>query len=377
MTVAANQTVDTAIGNTLIAQLPPLSPGESFIVIVVGSLILATVIEFVGSRGVRKLLSRTNTDIDNIIFDELHLPLYVSVALFGLYVATIPLELGAPWNFYLRALTLSVIILFWSRALMRGGNRFFSHIKESEKNYEFAHIFENVWTFIVLIVMVFTFLSIWRVNITPLLASAGVAGVVIGFAAKDTVSNLFGGIALYFDNTYKVGDYIVLDSGEKGTVTDIGIRSTTVVTRGEVMITIPNAVLNSSKVINESNPEDRKRISVPIGIAYGTDIDMFEELVLEIAEEEELVLGHPSPRMRFRGFGDSALDYDLLCWVEAPLKDRKAQHELNREIYKQLNAAGMEIPYPKRDVYMREEAAEHARKQEQEEVVKTATDDDE
>lgn len=361
---AANSTLEQVV----LSQLPPLTPWQSFLLIAVLSLVVAKIVQVTGSRFVSSLLQRTSGSLDDILFKELHAPIYLTVAVGGLYLATLPLQLPMRIDTVLQSVILSVIVLIWSRAFIRTGNQFFAHMKESEKNYEFAHIFENIWTFIVLIVAVFALLSVWEVDITPLLASAGVAGVVIGFAAKDAVANLFGGIALYFDDTYKVGDYIVLDSGESGTVVDIGIRSTTIITRDEVMITIPNSVLNSSRVINESNPKERKRISVPVSVAYGTDIDKFEDIVTDIAKEEDMVLGHPSPRMRFRNLGESGLEYELLCWVEAPLQDKKTRHRLNREVYKQLNAAGIEIPYPKRDVYMRQEAAEDARQQEAEQA---------
>jgi small-conductance mechanosensitive channel len=332
------------------------------------SIVLAKVLQMVGSRFVSTLLERTGSDMDDVLFEELHAPLYITVFVGGLYIATLPLQLPLHIDSLLQASALSLIVIIWTRTVIRTGNRFFTLVQESERDYEFVHIFENIWTFIVLIVALFSLLAIWEIDVTPLLASAGVAGVVIGFAAKDAVANLFGGIALFFDDTYKVGDYIVLDSGDAGTVVDIGIRSTTIVTRDEVMVTIPNAVLNSSKVINESNPRERKRVTVPIGIAYGSNIDEFEDIVLEIAENDDFVLGHPSPRIRFREFGDSALKYDLLCWVEEPLRDVKAVHSLNRKIYKALNAAGIEIPYPKRDVYMRQEAAEEARERDQDEI---------
>jgi small-conductance mechanosensitive channel len=112
-------------------------------------------------------------------------------------------------------------------------------------------------------------------------------------------------------------------------------------------------VLNSAKIINRSAPQHRKRIRVPIGVAYGTDIDEFEALVVDIALDQNLALDSPKPRMRLRRFGDSALEYELLCWVNNPTKEARARHFLNREIYKGLNAADIEIPYPKRDLSVR------------------------
>lgn len=355
-TITANQTVNetvTATFQQIIAEhLAALSPVESFAVILVFSLVMAKIIQVAGARLARQVLGRTESELDTIVFEELHAPLYITVAVSGAYFATIALRLPEPLLFYVRGIVATIIVVIWSRAFIRTGNRFLKHMQESSKRPGFAHIFENIWTFIILIFAVFALLSAWNIDVTPLLASAGVAGIVVGFAARDAVANLFGGIALYFDDTYNVGDYIVLESGEEGTVVDIGIRSTTIITRDDITASIPNSVLNSSMVINESAPKERKRITVPVGVAYGTDIDKLEEVLTDVAEEEENVLGHPTPRVQFREFGDSALQYVLLCWVEAPLKDLRTKHELNRKIYTRLDEEGIEIPFPQRDIHM-------------------------
>ncbi|MDR9429890.1 MAG: mechanosensitive ion channel family protein [Natronomonas sp.] len=229
-------------------------------------------------------------------------------------------------------------------------NRVVAAVNEEGARFDFAPVFSNVWTLAVLVGSVGTLLWLWGIQITPLLGAAGVAGIAVGFAAKDTVANFFGGIALYFDDTYKIGDYIVLDDGTAGTVVKVGVRSTTLLTRDEVLVTVPNAALNAAKVTNESAPQRRRRVRIPIGVAYGTDIDAFEELAVDVALSEPMVLDSPKPRGRFRSFGDSALQYELLCWVNGPTRRRRVQHELNRALYDALNAAEIEIPYPKRDV---------------------------
>jgi small-conductance mechanosensitive channel len=133
-------------------------------------------------------------------------------------------------------------------------------------------------------------------------------------------------------------------------VVKVGVRSTTLQTRDEVLVTVPNSVLNAAKIINESAPQRRRRIRIPIGVAYGTDIDRFEELAVELAREESLVLDTPRPRTRFRRFGDSALEYELLCWVRSPIRAARATHQLNRGIYRRLDELGIGVPFQKVDV---------------------------
>ena len=147
---------------------------------------------------------------------------------------------------------------------------------------------------------------------------------------------------------------MVLDSGEAGTVVKVGVRSTTLLTRDEVLVTVPNSVSNVARITTESAPQRRKRIRVPVGVAYGTDLDAFEACVVDLAGAESLVLDTTKPRMHLRRFGDSALEYELLYWVGSPTRTAKATHRLNRAIYGALTAEGIEIPYPKRDGTVRD-----------------------
>ena len=115
-------------------------------------------------------------------------------------------------------------------------------------------------------------LLIWGVDPTAWLASAGVIGIAVGFAARDTLANLFSGLFIVADAPYKIGDYIVLDTGERGEVTHLGIRSTRLLTRDDVEVTIPNAIIANAKIINESGgPWEKHRIRLPVGVAYGSD----------------------------------------------------------------------------------------------------------
>jgi len=347
--------------SSLLGLFEGLTALEATVAVLVVSVAAAVAMEFIILRIAYRYVSNTATEYDNIVISSLRAPLVITAALVGIYVLTQIPAVRASVLLDPRVLddllgrpSLSVIILVWAYAANNVVNRIVAAVNEEGNRFDFAPVFSNVWTLAVLVGALGTLLWLWGIEITPLLGAAGVAGIAVGFAAKDTVANFFGGIALYFDDTYKLGDYIVLEDGTAGTVIKVGVRSTTLLTRDEVMVTVPNAALNASKVTNESAPQSRRRVRVPVGVAYGTDIDAFEELAVEIALSESLVLDSPKPRARFRSFGDSALQYELLCWVNGPTRRRRAQHELNRALYKGLNAAGIEIPYPKRDVTVRD-----------------------
>jgi len=339
------------------ALVADLTAVEATVAVLVVSVIAALGMEYVVLRVARRFVSTTDSAYDDIVIASLRAPLVVTAALAGVFVLTqvpavresVLLDPQLLDDIFGRP-SLSVILLVWAYAANAVVNRLVAEVNAEGGRFDFAPVFSNIWTLAVLVGSAGTLLWLWGIEITPLLGAAGVAGIAVGFAAKDTVSNFFGGIALYFDDTYKIGDYIVLDDGTAGTVSKVGVRSTTLLTRDEVLVTVPNAALNASKVTNESAPQSRRRVRVPIGVAYGTDVDAFEALAIEVLQAEPLVLDSPKPRARLRSFGDSALQYELLCWVSGPTRRRRAQHELNRALYKALAAADVEIPYPKRDV---------------------------
>jgi len=153
-----------------------------------------------------------------------------------------------------------------------------------------------------------------------------------------------------------VGDYIVLDSGERGRVTQVGLRSTRLLTRDDIEVTLPNAQIANAKIVNESGgPWEKERVRVDVGVAYGSDVDQVRHVLLEVAAEVDHVCAQPTPRVRFVAFGDSALVFHLLCWIDEPVLRGACIDALNTAIYKRFQQAGIEIPFPQRDVHLKKE----------------------
>lgn len=201
----------------------------------------------------------------------------------------------------------------------------------------------------------FVFVS-WGIDLTTWLASAGIIGIAVGFAAKDTLANLFAGIFILVDAPYKIGDFIVLDDGVRGEVVEIGIRSTRLLTRDDVEITVPNAVIGGAKIVNQtSGRHEKMRVRVTVSVAYGSDIDEVRQILMACAQGVKYVDVDPEPRVRFREFGDSGLNFELQVWIDQPVFRGHVIDELNTRIYKAFNAENIEIPYPKRDVYIKEQ----------------------
>jgi len=216
-------------------------------------------------------------------------------------------------------------------------------------------LFDLLVNVVIIGIAAYALLMVWRIDPTAWLASAGVIGIAVGFAARETLANLFAGFFIIADAPYKVGDYIVFDTGERGEVTKVGMRSTRILTRDDVEVIMPNSAMANAKVVNESGGRwERFRIRIAVGVAYGSDVDEVVALLERVASEHDTVCSDPSPRVRMRGFGDSSLDFELLCWVNQPAERGLVTHQLYMKIYKELNAAGIGIPFPQRDIWVRD-----------------------
>jgi len=182
----------------------------------------------------------------------------------------------------------------------------------------------------------------------------GVIGIAVGFAAKDTLANLISGVSIIADAPYKIGDYIVLDTGERGVVTELGMRSTRLLTRDDVEISIPNAVMGNAKITNESGgPAVEHRIRIPVGVAYGTKPARVVEVLEQIANENGLTVKEPAPRARMRAFADSSINFELLSWIRLPEQRGLVQHQILMEIERRFEEEGIHIPFPQRDIHIR------------------------
>jgi len=344
------QTV-TAYWAAIEGWLLALPAWQAFPVVLVVSLAVAWVVQVGGDAVIRRLTVRIDGDVDDVILRTLHPPLYVTVVIVGSYVAVRTLGLAPRIDLPLRSGTLTVVALIWAVTLTRLGRRVSNAATEGETfDKEVVPIFQNVWTALVAGVAGFFVLSLWDVDVTPLLASAGIIGIIVGLAARDTIANFFGSIALYADGTYKVGDYIVLDSGERGRVEDISIRSTVIRTRDDMLVTVPNSVLNSARITNESTPRRERRVRIPLGVAYDADLDAVEAVLLDVAAAEDLIIDRPKPRVRYREFGDSAVTLELLGWIGDPVLRGRVTHRLVKGVHAAFREHGIEIPFPQREL---------------------------
>lgn len=188
-----------------------------------------------------------------------------------------------------------------------------------------------------------------------LVTGLGIGGIAVALAGREALSNIIGTVMIILDRPFRLGDYIDLQDGERGAVAEVGLRSTRIRTRDDILVSIPNSVIANSKMINESAPVARSRIRIKVGVGYDSDLTQVEHVLLDVAEKNERVLSEPSPRIRFRSFGDSSLEFELLCWIALPAQRGRTTHELNWAIKEEFERRSIEIPFPQRDIHIRSE----------------------
>ena len=335
--------------------------------ILAATIVGAWLIRWILTRLVLGLTRKTSTEIDDHIVRAFGLPLFVSVVLLGVLATLKRADAQFGLGFAEHVLetidrtAITIAILFWMRGLLRIADVLLDAMARHVDQFQWIQarslpLYDITAKLLLVAGGIWFILAVWEKDLTPFLASAGIVGIAVGFAAKDTLANLFAGVFIMADAPYKIGDFIVLDSGERGRVTDIGIRSTRLITRDDIEITLPNAIMANAKIMNETGgPYQKMRVRVNVGVAYGSDIDQVREVLMDVAKNCELVSKSEEPRVRFREMGDSALVFQLLCWIDSPALRGSAVDRLNCDTYKRFTAEGIAIPFPQRVIHMHKE----------------------
>jgi small-conductance mechanosensitive channel len=209
--------------------------------------------------------------------------------------------------------------------------------------------------FIIYTVAIVIALDLLGINVVPFVAGAGVAGVAIGFAAKDTLSNLIAGVLLIIDRPFEVGDRIEVWNAPAGSATwgdviDIGLRATKIKTTDNIVIIIPNNEIMLRDIINYTIISEDIRLRINIGIAYDADLQKAKHAILQVAQVTEGVAEDPPPKVVVRNFGESSVDLQLRVWIHDARRRMDTISDITDKIKEKFDEEGIEIPYPKRDI---------------------------
>jgi small-conductance mechanosensitive channel len=341
-----------------LAELIGPNPYLQAAIIAAAFILAGKVADLIISSIIGRIAHRSTNDFDDNLVDLVHRPVFLSFVLLGLGLATLRVAMPAAPEFLTLGLLKTIAIVVWLTTLANFNNLIVRSLRKSSQSKlvqsGMLSLLHNVAKVVLAAMAIYFVFLAWNIDVTAWLASAGIVGLALSFAAKDTLSNLFAGVSIVVDAPYKTGDYIILDSGERGIVTDIGLRSTRILTRDDVEITVPNGIIGNSTIINEAGgPPAQHRIRIGVGVAYGSDLDHVIDTLQKVAEENSNILSNPEPRVRFRLFGDSSLNFELLGWIADPANGGRVRHELNCAVYRAFNEQGIQIPFPQRDLHVR------------------------
>jgi len=309
---------------------------------------------------VRRFFSRFKIDANLIAILTTILSL-AAIAFFSVNAvnaAGIPLS----WNAPLPALNLSLfqiflliallVAVFWisSRTKRFLFNRFLAKSGlDRSLQYAIAQIVSNI----VLIVGIFIVLDNAGIHLGALTVFAGAVGVGVGFGLQNIASNFISGLVILAERPITVGDRVEV-AGIAGQVKHIRARSTVIVTNDNITMIVPNTKFIDSPVTNWTYGDPRVRFRIPIGVAYGSDVDKVRDALIAAAREHPSALSDPAPSVFLDKFGDSTIDFELVVWsMEMSYRPRRFKSDLNFLIDKHLRAVGIEIPNPQRDLHIR------------------------
>lgn len=362
---AADDLSQSAVNRTVVASLQPiikLFGDNAWLQGIAAILITFTVASFITwmlFKILRRIASHTKLGIDDQVVVLLRPPVYYTLLVSGISYGLFLMPLSDSVHLITTRTVQTLGAVVWIIFCARLASLLLIRLATLSNKVSFLQLrtltlFDNLAKILIFSVGIYTVFVIWKIDMTAWLASAGIAGIAVGFAAKDTLSNLFSGVFILADAPYKVGDYIVLDQRERGKVTQIGLRSSRILTRDDIEITIPNSIIGNSTIINQSGgPSEKMRIKLKVGVAYGSDVDQVRSIMLEIAAKDPLVCKVPVPTVRFTAFGASSLDFELRCWVPRPEMCGQIIDALNTAVYKEFTRLGIEIPYAKQDLYIK------------------------
>jgi len=311
---------------------------------------------------IRRWANRTQTRFDKILVDALHGPLLIFLLLLGGRILLSAVELTPKIARFANvgvSLATAFVLIFAAIKIYHG------ILKEYGERFEPIRpslgILNLLGKALIILIGLLVTLDSLNISITPLLTTLGIGGLAVALAFKDTLANFFAGLYVLADRPIRVGDFVKIEGGPEGYVESIGWRSTRIRTLANNITILPNSKVSESMITNYFLPDRRTSLLLPIGVSYQSDPRKVEAILLEEAlrasREVEGLLPDPAPFVRLNpGFGESSLDFTLICQVREFVDQYAVQHELRHRIFARFQKEGIEIPYPQRTVHLRREA---------------------
>jgi len=308
-----------------------------------------------------KFSSNTNTEIDDMVINLAKKPLKFIIILAGIKVALYASDYKSDAVFFAGKFITALILIalayigsgIFGIIIRAWGERIADSLNPRINN-DLVPLLERMMKVIIFSIVLILVLSSFEIDVAPLVASLGIAGFAIGFAVKDILSNIIGGIILILDNSFSVGDKVTIDT-DTGIIKEVGLRNTKILTYDNELIIIPNGELMNKKFKNYVLPDPTLRVVVNFGVAYGTDVDRVREIILAAVKSINGICSDPGPVVEFFQMADSSLNFYAKFWIPDFSKYNDKMLEATDIIYKTLDTNGIEIPFPTNTVYLKKE----------------------
>lgn len=311
-------------------------------------------------RFLKRKAEQSRHTFDEILVSALGPPLLLCLIGVGLkiFLDVIP-SLPAKWTKYSGAFLVILFVLagylFLDRLMMEILRRYSKKVDFIESS---AGVVKTLYRAVVLGFVFLIILDRLKITITPFLASLGIGGLVVALALQDTLANFFSGIYIFFDKPIRIGDYIKLESGQEGYVTQIGWRNTRIRMLPNNMVIVPNAKLVSSQITNFYLPETQMAVLVQVGVSYQSDLERVERVTIEVAKEVlqqvEGGVKEFEPFIRYHTFSDFSINFTVILRAEEYVHKYLITHEFIKRLHRRYQSEGIEIPFPIRTIYMKE-----------------------
>lgn len=328
------------------------------VALLAGGVLLGLLVESYLLAKVRRAVDRTRWKWDELVLGAFRGMAFVWFTAGGAYAArraaTLPSGLGVMVD---KLLIVAVGLSFTVVGARLAAGSIRAWARSAEGALPTTSLLQNVARILVFVLGVFLILQNLGIKVGALVASLGIGGLAVALALQDTLSNLFAGFQIILARQVRSGDFIRLDTGEEGYVTDIKWRNTTIKSRVEDHeVVVPNSKLSNAIVTNFNLPDKPYWVRLEVGVSYGSDLEEVERVTLEVAREvlEEFDLGGadpPDPVLRYQGFGDSAITFRLRLRVDDFTGQFPIRHALIKRIHARYREEGIEIPFPIRTVY--------------------------
>lgn len=346
------ETVEEVVPSALAPYLIP-------ILIITLFLVIGYVLVLVINRYVVKWTKKTK--LGTLIIGTIKAPLILIFAIIGIRTVLHYIAIPPRIVVYVDAVMFVLIVLvatFCVAKILVGFTEYYA--KKYKGTKPIAPIIQKAVRLVIFLIGLLIIFDALGISITPLLTTLGVAGIAIALALQETLSNFFAGFYIMADRPIRVDDYIKLDTGEEGYVTDIGWRSTKIRSLPNNIIVIPNQKLTKAVITNYYLPEQEMACLVQVGVSYDSDLEEVEKVTIDVAKKvlKKVVGGVEDfePFIRYHTFSDFSINFTVILRVREYVDKYLVTHEFVKELHRRYEEEGIVIPYPIRTVYMKEQS---------------------